>query len=214
MKVFYRISPYLSTHPNPLGSDKIEIVQRCWMEFPKEGHEVIILNDSVPKEYLWQFKQFRPTIIDCSGMGNMGTFHKQLELVSLLPNDEKVFLVEDDYLWEEDALLIIEEALDQLDLISPYDHPGHYFEDRFKNQPKRMCVAANHVFREAPSNTLTFACKAHVIKQHFDLIKNFGLMDHEMFQALPVDMWVPVPSLATHLVEGLLAPGWDLSSSL
>jgi hypothetical protein len=67
------------------------------------------------------------------------------------------------------------------------------------------------VYRTAPSNTLTFACRVSVIRYNLDLIKSFKLRDHEMFQALGVDLWVPVPSSASHLVTGLTAPGFKLN---
>ena len=118
-------------------------------------------------------------------------------------------MVEDDYLWKPDAIDVIEESLNYFHLVSPYDHPGHYIEDRFKYEPKQLRLWSGHVYREAPSNTLTFACNAWVIKQNLEKIKSFGIRDHEMFQSLGVRMWVPVPSLATHLVTGLLAPGYD-----
>lgn len=210
MNIFYRASPFLSTHPNPLGNDKYQILKTCWQSFIKSAneHKITILNDSLYPNWLDIFKGYE--VIDVSGLGNVGTFHKQLDLVANLANEDKVMLVEDDYLWVEGAVDILEGSLDKLELVSPYDHPGHYTEERF-NTPKLMKLINNHTYREAPSNTLTFACRAYVIKQNLDLIKSFGVRDHEMFEALPIKMFVSCPALATHLVEKLMSPNIDWS---
>lgn len=211
MKIYYRASANLSSHPNPLGKDKYQIITKCFDSFKQSltDQELTIIADHMPKEWLEIFEGF--PIVETQ-LGNVGTFHWQLETVSNLEPDEKVFLVEDDYLWTDDAIYKIELALDELDLVSPYDHPGHYTEPRFKDQPKKMVLVGNHTYREAPSNTLTFATKAGLVRSSLDLMKSYGISDHPMFQALGAQMYVPVPSLATHMVEGLLAPNveWDI----
>lgn len=208
MKILYRVSPGLSMHPNPLGKNKMEIIQKCWASFNPidKKHNVIIINDGLDKEEAKQIFGSSHKIINTHGIGNIDTFNTQLGFAMELENEEKVFFVEDDYFWVNGAIEEVEKALDTFDLVSPYDHPGHYTENRFKHLPKRMVLAGNRTFREAPSNTLTFACKAFVIKQNIVEIQKWGIRDHELFSSLPVDMWVPVPSLATHLVSGLMAP--------
>lgn len=214
MKIFYRVSPFLSSHPNPLGSDKKKIVYECFNSFKKNitDQEVTIISDNVPTDWYELFRSFN---VLKSKTGNVATFHRQLEEVFKLDDEEKVFLVEDDYLWTKGSIEKIERALDYVDLVSPYDHPGHYIEERFKNEPKRMILIDTQTYREAPSNTLTFACRAKIIKNNVRVIKRFGINDHGMFQELQrlgTIMYVPVPSLATHLVEGLLAPNveWNV----
>lgn len=204
MKIFYRVSPFLSSNPNPMGRDKKHIVYECFKSFQKSltGQEVTIIADSIPTDWYELFKDYRVLI---APNGNVPSFHKQLDEVCKLPNEEKVALIEDDYLWIPGAMGKIERALDEFNLVSPYDHPGHYLEERFQT-PKRMRLIEDQTWREAPSNTLTFATHAWLIKQNIDMIKAMGIQDHKMFTTLEHDMYVPVPSLATHLVTGLLAP--------
>lgn len=212
MNIFYRISPYLSSNPNPLGTDKYLILNRCLDSFlnANNGSPITFLVNSLSDDFIERrLKPYGKVVI--APEGNVETFQAQLECVIRLDNEEKVLLAEDDYLWAVGAVQSLTEALDQVYLVSPYDHPGHYTEERFKYQPKKMMLVGDQVYREAPSSTLTFACRAHVIKQNIDLIKSFGIRDHEMFQALGIDMWVPVPSLATHLVTGLIAPGFKFN---
>ncbi|GIW70221.1 MAG: hypothetical protein KatS3mg101_0968 [Patescibacteria group bacterium] len=145
-----------------------------------------------------------------SSHGNVETFHKQLDL-ACETKDEKVLFCEDDYLWRPNTISLLDRALDKFQIVSPYDHPGHYREERF-NYPKKMVELDGVVYREAPSNTLTFACRTNIIKENLLVIKSFGIRDHELFTELRkrgYEMFVPVYSFATHLVEGLLAPNVD-----
>ena len=209
MKIFYRASSFLSSNPNPMGTYKPDILKRCFDSFldcDLVFGDLTIINGGLFEEDKKIFKDF--PMID-SPQGNIESFHKQLDLIAELPNEEKVFLVEDDYLWVPGSIKKIERALDEFEIVFPYDHPGHYTEERFKHQPKRMVLLDGQTYRDCPSNTLTFATRAYVIKQNLDLIKSFGIRDHELFQTLGIDMWIPVPSFATHLVTGLEAPNVD-----
>ena len=205
MNVFYRVSPFLSMHQNPLGSDKIAIVHECWQSFclANDIDADITIISNLPDNEHFRFADY-PVIT--APVGNVETFHAQLDQACKLPDETKVLFAEDDYLWVPNSLSIISEALNKLEIVFPYDHPGHYTEGRFRDELKRMVLINNQTYREAPSNTLTFATKASIIKRHIDLIKSFQLRDHELFQSLSVSKWCAVPSLATHLVEGLLAP--------
>jgi len=204
MKIVYRVSPYLSSNPNPLGTDKSYIIKHCFNSFKKclGNRKLIVISDAV---------NLGSGEVILAKSGNVETFHQQLDYVCNLPNEEKVMLVEDDYEWKENALDRIEEALNEFEIVTPYDHPGHYTEARFRDQPKLMRLIGSQIWREAPSTPLTFGCRAYVIKQNIDLIKSFGIRDHEMFVTLGelgLKVYAPIPSLATHLVTGLLAPGW------
>lgn len=209
MTIIYRVSNKLSVNPNPLGTDKKQIIDYCFKKFKRciTDQELVILSDGATLD---KGKHIQAQV------GNVETFYQQLDYVCNLPNEDKVFLVEDDYDWRPEAITRVEEALDTFEIVSPYDHPGHYTEPRFITQPKMMRLIDDQVWREAPSTTLTFACRAYIIKQNIDLIKSFGVRDHELFTALRergLYVYVPVPSLATHLVTGVLSPGWLITQN-
>lgn len=208
MKIFYRVSPFLSIHKNPLGQSKEYILEQCLKSFLFQFHnfDITFILDH-PTDHMRNLFKIHGNIIE-TNLDNIGTFHKQLDLVAQLPNEEKVMLVEDDYLWADGAAEIVN-ALDEFEIVFPYDHPGHYIEDRFRYAPKRIVLHNGHTYRDAPSNTLTFATYAYVIKQNLEKIKTFDVRDHELFQALPQDKWCAIPAFATHLVEGLLSPNVD-----
>lgn len=199
MKILYRACPYPSQKPLPVDWDKDTLTQRCLYSFMEAGaKDVTFLLDGFKDTSL--FEPFGE-IIDCTGFGNVGTFQKQLKLAK---DYDKVMLVEDDYIWRPNTIPLIEEAIEHLDFVSPYDHPGHYTEDRFDKRYETKLIG-NTVYREGPSNTLTFATKKKAWAEMF----KFGIADHEMFQHLKekgLRIWQPTHSFATHMVDGLLAP--------
>lgn len=210
MRVLYRISPFLSSNPNPLGKDKEFINLKCLNSFlnafTHNEHNITFIVDSLEDE--WVDKHLKPYGNIERTRGQFAGLELAYDIVCReIHDNENVLLCEDDYLWRKGNL---EQALDELYLISPYDHPGHYIEDRFKFEPKQMRLVGDQVYRSAPSNTHTFACKAWVIKQNIDAFKSYQLRDHELFSSLGVQMWVPTPSIATHLVTGLIAPGFKI----
>lgn len=207
----YRAAPFSSSNPSPLLCSKYEQTKRCLQEFlATKPEKIIFLLDSYEDQSL-----FEPhgEIINCTGLGNIGTFHKQLEIASDI--NEDVFFVEDDYLWVPDTFRHMKEAIETLDFVSPYDHPGHYLEPRF-DQRYEMRLIGGRTYREAPSNTLTFAMRNYIAKKTRNTMFRFGISDHPMFEYLRNDMylrmWNPVPSFATHLVRGLESPNvnWNL----
>lgn len=214
MQVLYRISPFNSTHPNPMGNNKYENNEKCLNSFLNARDtdcKITFITNALDSE--WVDKHLKPygEVVEAP-TGNVETFTEQLDLVCNMGNEDKVMIVEDDYLWRPNTLKQIEDALDELPIIFPYNHPGHHTEPRFRDQAKRIRLINGFTYHDVPSNTLTFATKAYVIKQNYEKIRPFGVRDHELWQSLSIDMWSPDLSISTHLVEGLLAPNvqWQL----
>jgi hypothetical protein len=215
MTILLRISPKSFGKPLPFGlKDKGEAVALSLNSLIKAGihnHKVIVISDgwgegAVPFKYdQW---------IDKTGAGNEGTFYTQTDIALTLPDDEVVLYLEDDYLWSQDTLNVLHQASEILGFISPYDHPAHYLEERFD---KRYLTALvnNRTYRTSPSNTLTFAAPVRLIKKHQIDLKAYGIGDHEMWQSIIAsgdEIWCPMLSMATHLVQDWIAPNvaWDV----
>lgn len=208
MKVIIRSCPEPTNKPLPLGYDKKskeELVSDCYKSFQKantRNSKVWVINDG------WENPEElfpKATIVEASSSGNVATFHEQIDFACSL--DDVVLLLEDDYLWRPDTLPALEDACWELDFVSPYDHPGHYTEERFAGDYHHYFIN-NYVFRNAPSNTLTFACHSSKIINNISKFKSYGVADHEMWTDIG-NMYVPHASFATHMVEGLLAPNFE-----
>jgi hypothetical protein len=217
MKVFYRCYPEMSVNPNPHGTVKREIFEFCLKSFLAADSEckadITFVSDRVPNDWFDIPALSNPKVIQLADHSSrhMKALYQSLaftvDLIAQVPENEKVMIAEDDYLWLPDTFNKLERALDVMPMISPYDHPGHYTEERFKNQPRRMVLFENHTYRQAPSNTHSFAAPAWVFQKNAGMLKTMG--DHEFFTKVGIDLYVPVPSFATHLVTGMLAPNVD-----
>ncbi len=206
MQIIYRISPFKPDNPALFYSDdKWKLVEMCHNSFIKAG------GTKYPTTYIidscdWgkMFKVYGD-ILDIRTHSKLQSLLTAFDVASKF--DDKVLFVEDDYLWRPDTISLIDTALDILPVLSPYDHPGHYTEDRFDHKYEIKLIG-NQTYRTCPSNTHTFSIRGDIFKQNFDMIRKFGVSDHEMFTELNkvAQLWCPIPSFATHLATGCLAP--------
>lgn len=207
MKVIYRISPFKPDNPSVYyPDDKFKMVKLCHDSFIKAGgnnYKATYLVDSCD----WG-KEFAR---DIDEIINITSHNKSTSLltaydVAMGINDDILFL-EDDYLWRTDTLVQLEEGLNTLGVVSPYDHPAHYMEERFDKHFDTRLIG-NTTYRTCPSNTHTFAIKKEILRENIEMMKKYGVQDHEMFTELNKtnQLWCPSYSFATHLATGCLAP--------
>lgn len=218
MKILYRVCATLSDKQPAVDWDKYTMIKKCFESLMIAGakpEDVTVLYDRLPKPWLEEL--FPKAVEKVPGpAGNVPSFHNQLKLASMY--EGKVLLLEDDYIWRPDTIRHLERALDELEFVSPYDHPRYYVEDRFPKEFELRLIDGL-VYRDSPSNTLTFASTGKKITEHLETMFTYydgdQPIDHEMWQELALAgdrIWNPTYSFATHLVGGLLAPNveWDL----
>jgi hypothetical protein len=197
----------------PSNLSKMELVKYCYESvitaFPrseitflvdKPNLELINLIDSCPN--LHTIATFHFGSWD---EGNIGTFHNQLDLA--VKDGGKVLLLEDDYFFLPGAEYIIENALDKLEFLTPYDHPGYYTED-IHNYKREIIVAGGHHWQTITSTTLTFATTSKALENVIETMKKYGWQDHNMWLEITKNhkLYSPIPSLATHMESPYLAP--------
>lgn len=213
MHIIYRMCP--EGNPNkerPQNMSKMELIKVCFdsviKAFPnaeytflidKPSVEIVDLADSCPRPH-----SIETTHHEDWGTGNMMSFRRQLEIAVGL---DKVLLLEDDYYFNEGSGEIIESALDELQFLTPYDHPGYYTED-IHSYKRHVRMAGNHHWQNVTSTCLTFASKGEHIKRVKGTMEEFGWADHPMWSELTklYDLWSPIPSLATHMETPFIAP--------
>lgn len=213
MRIIIRACSYPSTKPLPFDfpfHDKTYLLKKCFESLKRANDlnvPITVINDGIqnPQDIFGDVE-----IIDATGAGNIGTFHRQMN--EAIKHD-KVLLVEDDYLWRDNTISDLFTAIETLSFVSPYDHPGHHHEERFATVPKLIKIIDNITYRECPSNTLTFACQGNKLAEKIDEMKGYAIQDHEMWVAIG-GLWCPTYSFATHLVSGLLAPNVNWESYL
>lgn len=209
MNIIYRISPFKPDNPAIYyPDDKYKMVKMCHKSFIMatggwKMYPATYLLDSC--DWNKDFEKYGKVVnIDCK--------NKNTSLLTAYDiaasKDDDILFVEDDYLWRPDTIPLFANVLKELKVMSPYDHPAHYIEERFKGYDFAPQIIGGNVYRKCPSNTHTFGVTKEVLKENIDMFKNYGVQDHALFTELNKthQMWCPTYSFATHLATGCTAP--------
>lgn len=129
--------------------------------------------------------------------GNKQSFQKCLELSKSF--DDLVFFVEDDYLFEKNALeecvLSYSRLATQLDqdiIISPTDYWFYY--DTLYNTS--VILGANYKFRFVGETLMTFLTSKKIIEKNYDLIEKVSLEENDPFEKPLHELYKKHPCLA------------------
>ena len=124
-----------------------------------------------------------------------------------------IYMVEDDYIHLEGWPVVLDDVFNHypnLKYASLYDHPDKYTE-RYKDLNTYLFLSTYSHWRFTPSTCGTFAGRISAFLEDEEIHKN-NLGDHNKFVKLTEKNRVfvsCVPSIATHCVEGYLAPYRD-----
>ena len=220
MKVIYRISD------NGYVKTKFERAtkKRCLFNFLENwiADEVTVLVDRVIPET----KQFLEDYRDIAGLdvqfidggSSAQSFRIAFERALELPDDEVVYLVEDDYWHLPFSRRILLEGIERADYVTLYDAPDKYIpaskggnpfiDDDGADVTKVILTPSSH-WRLTNSTTCTFAAKVSTLKADYETWKKWCFPTHEekhphdfqCFLALRESgrsLISPLPTLSTH----------------
>lgn len=218
MQVIYRITSVASSNPSPVFQDNKNR-----------------LNELCLDQFLFAFWETKPTITfiadfcscirmieDCcsrfrytfniieSEVGQNQTMLDSYAQACKL--DDYVLFNECDHLWLPGSGPIMLEAIKKLGLVSGYDHPDFY--SRFDIHPKEteVTLVANHHFRKAARNVMSWGCHSNLVKDNLDILNHHGYLDDGIWLDLRErghQLWTALPALSTHMVESCLSPNID-----
>jgi hypothetical protein len=224
LNVFYRICPHPGTKSPILADDKLALTMFClrsfFRAFEKVNYKITFILDSCPpiyRETIEKLFKNEKTFYEGIRMGDRGSLLKQLELATQLKDDQKVYFAEDDYIYLPDAGKKLVKALDDFDFVTLYDHPDYYQEPHL-SQNKTTHISGKHHWVRRISTCNTFGSKSQFLKINKELFIEYAPRDFLMWCEITKDYLLvsPIPSLATHMVAWLMAPGidWDLEENL
>lgn len=215
MKVIYRIAPNKPLKSPFSKDDKFTLVKTCLKSFVKAFEDIkpdiTFILDNCPEyeDFIKRNVPFNKKFIN-TDLGNFGTYSKQIEIAS--ETDDFVLFQEDDYLYLPKIGTKFMKALEKFDFITPQDEYLYYFGEPRHIGKYEITVVGDHHWREVNSTTLTFAGHGKLFKENKDTLLAFGTGDYPMWQAIRergYKLWCPIPTFATHLVEGILSPAVD-----
>jgi hypothetical protein len=178
LAVAYRIYPKVSEGAKslPFGDDKLQQAEICLRSFRNSLGSLRVkiwaILDGCPREYRSLFERYFPSndlvIVDVNRIGNLATYQKQLDILLSQDDAQAVYFAEDDYLYlagQFPTMLRFLHDDENVDFISPYDHPDCYFLSLHR-QPKWIRVFEGHHWRSGASTCLTFLARKDALARY------------------------------------------------
>jgi len=219
MTVLYRITSIPSSNPSPIFQDnKDTLNMQCLASFMGAFAEirpkVTFIADHVSDNMLKMLEDFPwegSTVIK-TDIGQNATMLMSYEIASKL--EDYVLFQESDYWYRPNIGATYLQAMKELGIVSPYDHPNFYHNKELHKEECRIKLVDNHHFRTCERNTMTWGCHSNIIKENLDILNHHGYLDGQVWYDLlerGYPLWTPIMSFATHMVESCLAPGvsWE-----
>lgn len=206
-----------STNPSPyLYDDKFELNRLCLNSFVGAFAEVDpfvhFLMDYCEEKYVKMVNEVCPfdKTMEFTKIGINETMLRAYEIAA--DADDYVLMQECDYLWRPKMGKQYLEALKQLDIVSPYDHKNFYVDKNLHSETCQIKLIDDYHFRTTERNTMTWGTHSRIIDTYYDLFTKYGYLDDLIWKELAnegIKLWVPIPSMSTHLCVGNMAPSID-----
>lgn len=161
--IYYRVSDNSYQKPRLPGSTK----QSCFLDFiGKFGDQSLeIIADNCRSETVGFFVDRGCRVHEIT-TGNAGSFRSAMDLASVLPADEIVYMIEDDYLHRRDAsMILIGEGLGLAAYATLYDHPDKYTPQYDLGEFSKVCRTEGSHWRFTRSTCMTFAARAGTLQE-------------------------------------------------
>jgi hypothetical protein len=213
LAIAYRIYPKVSKVPPVYSDDKYKLSELCLSSFiratSKINCKVWVILDACPDEYRELFSKnlkCEYELIDMPGVGNPGTFGKQMEILLNQTYSENIYFAEDDYFYLENAfeeMLEFFESPEKPDFVTPYDHLDYYNLDIHNLPNKKTIDHKNTNWRDEGATCMTFLTSKRVLKETFDVFHSYTKKNYD------ASLWLTLTK--KRILNPLLYPKYLLS---
>lgn len=167
MKIFYRISDNSYSKIKLPGTCKKFCLQNFLQVFPADAM-TINADNCLLETHQWISSLAPEAELITSNLSNAGSFVLSLQKAMMLPEDETIYFVEDDYLHHgTDLSQTIDDGLSCFDYVTLFDHPDKYQSEYNFGE---VCVVRriqHKYWRTTLSTCMTFATKVKTLKRDF-----------------------------------------------
>ncbi len=141
---------------------------------------------------------------------------------SVISAGDVIYLLENDYMhvpgWVDEVGQLDQQGV-PWEYLTLYDHPDKYPNHckhpdsaRYRNLTSRIFATPRRHWRTVPSTCATYLIRKETFLEDFSILR-LGLYDLRLFRLLRSlrcrQLMSPIPAMATHCMEGLLAPAVD-----
>lgn len=169
----------------------------------------------VSEHFLSSFSDLR--IVQHKGGCDATSFLNLLDTIlsDNLPDDDIVYILEDDYVHRGDWIQALVEGVNIASYVTLYDHPDKYEISMYPQLKSQVFRSLNFHWRTTPSTTNTYACRVQTLVSHMPVHKRYCELfrgytnDHAKF----VHLWnigaslvSCIPGLSTHVETNMISP--------
>lgn len=188
LAIAYRIYPKVSKIPPVYTDDKYKLSELCLSSFAraleKIDYKLWVILDNCPEEYFDLFRKFfgnRAELISTPGIGNPGTFGKQMEILLNQDFSEFVYFAEDDYFYLDNAFTDMLDFFDseiKPDFLTPYNHLD-YFELDLHKYNKKEITYNSIVWRSESTTCMTFLTSKEMLRKNFSIFHTYTKKNYD-----------------------------------
>jgi hypothetical protein len=184
--VAYRIYPKMSKPALglPFSDDKARMAEVCLHSFRRSlgdlRAKVWVLLDGCPPSYAEMFRKVFAAedlvLESLPGIGNHGTFNRQIEILLQQEDAEFVYFAEDDYFYLPGQFKLMTEFIygnPDADFVSPYDHMDCYTLELHR-RPTWLRVFQDRHWRTAASTCLTFLTTRSTLQKTQRIFRSYA----------------------------------------
>lgn len=180
--IAYRIYPSVSKIPPIFQDDKLKLSELCLYSFKESlkniNFKLYAILDDCPEDYSLLFKHYFQNndleIISLPKTGNAGTFGLQIKLLLEQNLSEFIYFAEDDYFYLPDAFSEMLSFIrnDDVDFLSPYDHPD-YYNLELHNYEYQTKKTDKILWRTSGSTCMTFLTKKSILEKTRNIFNTY-----------------------------------------
>jgi hypothetical protein len=228
ISIFYRLSDLsVSTKRPKLSScTKQNCLQNAVTVF--SGCNFTVVLDSDSEDLLELVHSLRCNFIRSDARSGGGTFRLAAKHAMDLPDDEIVYLIEDDFLHRKEARDVLLDGIQQnVEYVTLYDHPDKYINAKSGGNPyvkhggerTRLLLGKHSHWKFTGSTVMTFATRSGQLRKDWSVFLRHCpdryTDDFRLFRELS---WRgrrligAVPGYATHCETAHLSPLYDWAS--
>jgi hypothetical protein len=168
----------------PFSDDKARMAEVCLQSFRRSlgdlRAKIWVLLDGCPPSYAEMFRRaFAPedlVLEPLAGIGNYGTFNRQIEILLQQEDAEFVYFAEDDYFYLPGQFKLMTEFIHgnpDADFVSPYDHMDCYTLELHR-RPTWLRVFQDRHWRTAASTCLTFLTTRSTLEETQSIFRSYA----------------------------------------
>jgi hypothetical protein len=212
MKIFYRISDGSYKKERFEHATKQNCLENFLKHFPQD--EIVIYADNVKDETFKWLETYNIQLKRTNGGSSAAGFRIVFDDALLLPDEEIVYVVEDDYFHLPGSYEGILESLQRVDYVSLYDHVDKYIPAIMGGNPfigedmaeeTKVFITKSRHWKLTNSTTMTFASTVNTLRNDADIWNRYTAgtypLDYQCFLTLRDKgrtLATPIPSLSTH----------------